>query len=433
MIKQLTTLLTIWLTGFSLMACSDENDPELDISTFTIMDIEVNDVDNEGNPSDIEVSFAAPTSTASISEIRIFYSEVTSSSSFSPEFLASVPDLNFKAITNISSNTMVRLNDQQLDIDNNLMQDGKDYQIHILSIGKFDGTEVLAVSEPSPSFVPEVKPEVYTLVANLAANDAISVDDDGNIYVSEYGVYDFNTMQGTGGKVLKVTPSGDVSEFANNLKGPVGNAIDESGNLYVNNANNFVSGDLLKITSNGNRSVIATISGYSGGVLLGDDDNLYVSNYQKPVVSQISSEGLVTNFAEDALLAGGVGIAYDGNNIIIGNYITGNILSVDPDGGVELIAKLPTVTAQTVIGYITFYDGFVYATGNGAGIIYRISLNGEVTVFAGNGQRAYIDGELDKASFSRPNGIAVDKNRKLLYVTDARTDGTAALRVIPLD
>lgn len=65
--------------------------------------------------------------------------------------------------------------------------------------------------------------------------------------------------------------------------------------------------------------------------------------------------------------------------------------------------------------------------------IYKIALAGDVTEFAGSGVDRSVNGELKNASFSGPNGIVVDKNRRVLYISEAVNGGGANLRVIPLD
>ncbi len=573
MIKLLITSSVLFITGFSFIGCDNEDDVQIDIASYQVANVIVNDVDDFGDPSDIEVSFDAPINESLISEYRIVYSDVSTNSELSPETFNALSDKSFKRVTTIGGDNIVRLDKEQLSLDGETMVDGKDYQIHILSIGEFGGTEVVALSDPSSNFqladnaifdildfttnirsvsdedndgnasdifvsfstalsnfrveeyrlliiknaladnfdvenakaveegnyysitnvsndstsysfnpsadlkdvegndiiqneaytafiltigtfknddvfalsgpsslfVLIIQPETSTLVEDLDANDAISVDSDGNIYVSEYGVYNNSSGKGSGTKVMKITPSGDVSEFVSGLNGPVGNAIDSNGNFYVNDDNNFdsngaVSGTLLKFSPNGDKSIIAEIDGYPAGVLLGTDGNFYVSNYSKPLVHKVTPDGTITDFATDNRLTGGVGIAYDDDgNIIVGNFITGDILSVDPSGNVSLIVNLPIAANNAAIGYITFFEGYIYATGLNSHIIHRVSLAGDVTEFAGNGNSSSLDGELRKASFTRPNGIAVDPNRRVLYVSDAETDGSAALRVIPLD
>ena len=211
----------------------------------------------------------------------------------------------------------------------------------------------------------------------------------------------------------------------------MGNAVDDNGNIYVNNANNFSSADILKIASNGSQNVIATIPGFPSGMTIDEDNNLYISNFAAPTVHKVTQEGEVTLIANDPRLAGGVGIDFDDSgNLLVGNYLNGNILLVSLDGEVEQIATIPTIVENFVVGYITFHQGFIYATAIGENLIYKISLVGDMSVFAGNGESASIDGPLEDASFNAPNGITVDHIREILYVSEF--GGSGNLRAIKL-
>ncbi|MEO1255323.1 MAG: hypothetical protein AAFY41_10615, partial [Bacteroidota bacterium] len=198
--------------------------------------------------------------------------------------------------------------------------------------------------------------------------------------------------------------------------------------------NEGVSGDLMKIAPDGTQTIVAELDGYPTDILIGDDNDLYVANWTMPIISKVSSDGSVANFASDSRLAGCTGIAYDDNqNILVGNFSTGLIMSIDQTGSITEIATIPTVFEGFVIGYIDYFEGHIYATGYGSNIIYKVSLDGDIEEFAGNGARSSIDGELARASFITPNGIAIDKTRRILYISQNTLGNPTSLRVIPLD
>ncbi len=427
-------LINLCFTIIVISACGNDDGGVIEppIEQFTVGTITVEDVGNNQNAADILVSFARPIAGEQVKQYKIVVI-AANATSLDVEAINALPSDRFLLVTDTNPKVQVNLLPSQLDINGNSIEKGKDYVILILTIGSFNEQEVLALSNPSSVFKLTATPLVYTLAKNLDANDALSIDLEGNIYVSNYGNYDNSIGKGDGSNALKITAEGEVTNFVSNLSSPVGNAIDNEGNFYVNNDNDFTSGDLLKVSENGTRSIIATIEGYPAGVLRGTNGNFFVSNYSKPVVHEVTAAGEVSTFASDQRLVGGVGIAYDDDgNIIVGNSITGDILSISEEGVVTLIATIPTVVAQSVIGYITYFDNYVYATGIGSNIIYRVALTGEVIAFAGNGLAASKDGEFGAASFAHPNGITVDKTRKLLYISEAGVNGDAALRVIPL-
>lgn len=438
MIKIYLRKLTLFSTLFfmaTVMSCdgdTPEEEPTLDTNEYRAQVTAVDDVANKGNASDIQVKFNAGLASASVQEYRLIIVKSTSASSVDLELAKALAASRYTSVTGNGTAYDEKLTATQEDFEGGAIEEGTAYKVLVLSVGSFDGETVYVLSEASEEVEVLTKAETSTLVSNMPANDALSVDAEGNIYVSNYGVWDGE--KGNGTTALKITPSGQVSVFATGLTNPVGNAIDAEGNFYVNDENNFSSGNLLKITPDGTKTTIATIQGYPAGLLLGTDGNFYVSNYNRGVVSKVTPDGTITEFATDDRLAGAVGIAYgDGGNIIVGNLITGDVLSINTSGAVSLIGKVPTVVQGSVIGYITFFEGNVYATAGGARKIYKISLAGEITEFAGSGVDSSVNGELKNASFSGPNGIVVDKNRRVLYVSEAVNGGGANLRVIPLD
>jgi len=276
------------------------------------------------------------------------------------------------------------------------------------------------------------KVEVTTLVSDFAASDGLSIDSSGNIYASNFAAF-------TGTEVLKTNPNTGVTEvIVDSLVAPTGNVIDRNGNIYIVNNIRFLSqeegttqADVLKVSPDGNREVIATLPGFPAGITLDKFNNAYVSNFSFPGVHKISPTGEVSIFVQDDRLLGGVGIVFDNRkNLFVGNFSSGNILKISPDKNVEVFTTLPTVTENVVIGYITYFAGSIYATAIGEHVIYKISMSGEASIFAGSGTQATTDGDLEEASFNTPNGITSDLYRKRIYVSEG--DGNGALRVIQL-
>ncbi|MEW7289205.1 hypothetical protein [Aquimarina sp. 2304DJ70-9] len=273
-------------------------------------------------------------------------------------------------------------------------------------------------------------PEVETLISDFAANGAVSVDRNGNIYVSEYGR--FVDTGGSGTRIFKLSPRGKILDTIQGLSGPMGTAKDTNGNLYVNNANNTVNGQVLKIAPDGDRTVIATIDGWPSSMAIDHEDNLYISNYTAPTVHKISSNGEVTVYANDPRLFGGVGIDLDSKgNVIVANFYTADIYSIDQNGQISLIANIPDIVVQNFgIGYITVINDVIYATGIAVNYIFKVSLDGTVETIAGNGEAAQVDGPLLEASFSNPNGIAFNKYLRTIYISEYT--GVGGLRIIKL-
>src|SRR5437870_2484470 len=92
-------------------------------------------------------------------------------------------------------------------------------------------------------------------------------DGKGNLFVSDGAgnlfVVDFPVMAGSGGPILKFSPDGTSSTFANGLHGPDALAIDATGNVYVAEvtAADASSHAILKFSPNGTKSPFTSALG----------------------------------------------------------------------------------------------------------------------------------------------------------------------------
>ncbi len=272
--------------------------------------------------------------------------------------------------------------------------------------------------------------ELETVISNFAGNGAVSVDKQGNVYVSEYGR--FVNTGGNGSRIFKFSPEGTILDTIKGLSGPMGTAKDSKGNLYVNNDNNTVRGQVLRISPGGEREVIAAIDGWPSSMTIDTNDNLYISNYTAPTINKVTKDGQVSVYASDPRLAGTVGIDLDSKgNVIVANFATADIFSINSQGEIRLIANIPNIVVQDFgIGYLTIIDDYIFATGIAVNYIYKVSLDGEIEIIAGNGEAAQTDGLVLEASLSNPNGIAANKTTKTLYITEYT--GVGGLRKIEL-
>ncbi|WP_299674355.1 hypothetical protein [uncultured Tenacibaculum sp.] len=280
----------------------------------------------------------------------------------------------------------------------------------------------------------EREPLVETIIPNFSGNDAIAIDNNGNIIVSEYGRF-LNTG-GTGTKLFKITNTGIVTDSITNLSGPLGNGIDSKGNIYINDANNTANGQLLKISPNGNHNILATISGWPSGLTLDKGDNIYTTNFIEPNIHKITPKGNVSIFASDPRLTGCVGIDFDSKgNLIVANFATAEILSITEEGIVSSITTIPNIVISGFgIGYITVLNDTVFATGVAVNKIFSVSLKtGAITELIGTGNAVTKDGNFTEASFNGPNGITVDVKNRILYVSEFGQQGGLRKIYLPND
>jgi len=266
--------------------------------------------------------------------------------------------------------------------------------------------------------------------ADFPANDGLFVSADGTIFASNFGMFDSDLGKYSGTQVFQIDRNRSISEKASGFEAPMGGVMDSHGNFYFNNENNndAVSGILIKITSDGSSSEVGEIAGWPSGLAIDNYDVIYVANFFAPTIHKVSTDGTISVLATDDRLFGCVGIDVDKDgNIIASNFFTADILKVTQDGEVSLIANIPNTTPNFAIGYMTIFEDNIYATGIDQDVIYKVSFDGSTEIFAGTGERSTTDGKLSEATFSRPNGIAADEKRRILYISQF---GEPGLRMI---
>ncbi|MEL6812136.1 MAG: hypothetical protein AAFP76_12460 [Bacteroidota bacterium] len=265
--------------------------------------------------------------------------------------------------------------------------------------------------------------KIETLIDNFPANGYVQVDTDGNLYVSEYGI--FRGTGGSGTRVYKISPQGKVMDSITHLSGPMGTVKDEAGNLYINNDNNTKRGTILKIDKTGKRSDFSAVKGWPIAMKSNDSSTFYFTNYNSPEIYKMDLDGNVSVHVKNDDFIGTAGLDFDSeDNLIVANFITAKIFSISPQGNIKLIAHLEDIVVNGWgIGYITIVDDFIYATGIAVNKIFKVSMNGDVERFAGNGDAKGKNGYLLEASLYHPNGIAGDKKNRILYISEYAPKG----------
>lgn len=274
---------------------------------------------------------------------------------------------------------------------------------------------------------------VSTVVPDFEGNGSVAVSADGTLFINEYGTANSN-ISGTGKRVFKVTSDGQFEVLLDEVSGAVGNAVDSKGNYYFNNGNSYESSTLMSYTAEGELLTIAELKGFSGDILISkDEESFFIPSYTRPVIMKVNKNGETEEFVKDTRLLGCTGIVRgESNEMYVSNFASGLIMAVSESGELEEIGNIPVVYPNYVVGYITYFEGHIYATGYGSNKIYKMSLEGQVSELAGSGKYGSTDGEAKDAEFITPNGIEVDPKKRLLYVTQNGNGKPAALRAIKL-
>ena len=264
---------------------------------------------------------------------------------------------------------------------------------------------------------------VSTLVSSFPGNDGISIDDNGDIFVNQWGangVYN-------GSKVYKVTPQGEVSLFKSGLSVfPSGSIFDQNGNLLITG---WSSGNITRISSDGSTAniVASGISG-AGGLEVDASNNIYISEYNNHRILKFDENGNnVSVFTDASSIVYPSGITFDSSTgkLYVGNWLDGRISVVLEDGTTSDFVELPTANVGTIMNY----NGFIYCTSPLFNKIYKINITTqEVELFAGTGVAGNDDGDASLATFNFPIGISTI-NGETFYVSETYQGG-GRLRVI---
>ena len=212
-----------------------------------------------------------------------------------------------------------------------------------------------------------------------------------------------------------------------------GNAIDTEGNLYQSA---LTAGAILRITADGVVEPFADegVRAPVGIVIDPASGELFVADCGAGTVLQITGEGEVSVHADDPLFSCPNGITMDEEgNLYVANFGDGLVLRVTADGDVSELATVPGNSN----GHLVYVDGVLYVVGRAAHQLFTVTLDGQVEVLAGTGERGLDDGPGHLATFSLPNGIAVAPDGSLYVNQVASATGSlnfpSSLRRIELD
>lgn len=243
------------------------------------------------------------------------------------------------------------------------------------------------------------------------ANGGITVAENGDIVVGEYGNY----VSEGGTRVFRFNLQGESTLIAENIGfSNSGNDFDSAGNLIQASWN---SGRLTRISPDGDTEIIASSPGPVGVVVAPNDDIFFTQCREGDRIRRISAShmfgDIVENFSEHSSFNCPNGLTMDENGILYAvNWHDGLVFRIDQDGVATVLADIPGGA-----GHLVYANNQLYVAGRTMSRIYSVDLEGNITEIAGTGGVGDNDGTADVATFSQPNGIAVSNDGNYLYVS----------------
>ena len=151
------------------------------------------------------------------------------------------------------------------------------------------------------------------------------------------------------------------------------------------------------------------------GIIINGSGTLFVGNCGSNSIQKITRDGVSTEFAKSPLLKCPNGITMDEDgNLYIANFYNGDVIKITPGGEASRLATIPGNNN----GHLTYLQGQLIVVARSAHQLYRVTLDGEVTLLAGSGKRGKDDGSPLDATFSLPNDIVASPDGKLLYINE---------------
>ncbi len=262
----------------------------------------------------------------------------------------------------------------------------------------------------------EVSPDysVETVLAELdAGTGGLAVDGEGNLYHADFGYPDH-----VGNTIFKVTPNGEVSEFASSdlFTSLTGNTFGPDGKLYQSS---FGSSNVVTVDPDGTVELLTDEVRGPTGIVVTDEGRVFVDSCRGNQVFEVFPDGTAEVIASGVGMncPNGLTIDDDGNLYVV-NFDTGFMQRITPEGDIEAIYRFPSGNAHVV-----HVDGYLYVTARVDHRVYRYEIaTGDVVTVVGTGDQGFDDGSGNVATIARPNAIAVGPDGAL-YINHGGGEG----------
>lgn len=259
--------------------------------------------------------------------------------------------------------------------------------------------------------------------------NGIAVDSNGTIFITENGNNVVRRITRTGGGITVDTVAGMFSEvtdeerqdrinstrqgiasyrdaglFDSAFRLPDELLVAPDGSIYIADAGNSV---IRRISQTGGQAVVETIAG--NGVPGFADGVANKARFNTPTALALSDDGNFLFVADT-----------NNNRVRKIDLVNRRVSTLAGGGGGGSIVDGPggQATILQPIGIALDSDGVLYVAELGVSDIRRIDPAGNVTTVAGGGSLKLRDGLGVEARFNKPRGLAIDRQRGVLYIAD---------------
>ncbi len=256
---------------------------------------------------------------------------------------------------------------------------------------------------------------VGTLTLSQAINgDGIVVDQAGNIYCAEGWL---------NSKVYKIDTEGNVSEITSNLTGPTDITLKPGTDTLI--VSNWNDGIINTLSMDGTIGLYVDLPKGTGGMVFDDEGRLYVAmnrQYAGEIggIIRVELDGTWNYFATGGSIWNPLGLDIDENqNLYCSNMRDARVSKIDTSGNTTLVADINCTGSGNVgAGYLAYSNGAIYVTGVSCNKIFKVTIDGEISTFAGTGEYGFQDGETEQATFANPNGISFSPTGDTMFIRE---------------
>ena len=249
--------------------------------------------------------------------------------------------------------------------------------------------------------------ELHGLLPTTGTQGGVSVDPDGNLYVSNFS-----------SALRKITPDGQVSLLNMNFFAASGNSFAPDGRLFQSD---FARNRIYTVDTNTGQRTLIVRNGLNGpvGVAVDDSGAVFIANCNGQNIKRAAPGGInAITFASSPLFScpNGILIAPDGD-LFVSNFFSDDLLRVDSDGNVSVHAVVGTSGLGG--GHLTRIGTNLYVTRFHSHDLFRVSLTGATERIVGTETVPGIrDGRGRFARLRHPNGIAASADGRFLYLNN---------------